>query len=529
MRGCGDALIGGSDSRCETHGQWFSIISPPPTAKLESSDTMSTSGALAGAYRPLGWTGLATIPIAIALGVVVALGGAFAEVFAVLVVLAVNCAVAWRWPFTNVAVYWLLAAGLLGESFVGIILARVGPYPVTVNDGAVALLLCAVVVTAVRTRNLGTPRALSWVSIGVGIVALWTALAAGIGLANGFGSYSVLIDVRTISYLVVGYLAGRTLLDASRHPVLLVALLLASGVTFVVIQIAQSTASLGSFSAVGMAFENTRDISVPFFMGKYGILAALVMGTSSHRIMKWSSRVLAVGGLVAMGASLVRTGWVTTAAGMGVLFVLGGRRLQLVIGGIVAAVILVAGALVAVAPESSTVLHAVASRAQDALSPTGGPSDTVTIRLNESRAALSALHDPVQWAVGAGLGLSVQDAIHPYQHNSYVWFVSHEGIVGLTLFLATLCFAPVLIGVRALLSHRVGLQSSLLLVLIAAHVANLISGYVSGHLTLFLSVVIFGMTLAWIEQLAENHRALPKIQLLRKQEPKKSSVALVAR
>src|SRR5207244_1360294 len=78
----------------------------------------------------------------------------------------------------------------------------------------------------------------------------------------------------------------------------------------------------------------------------------------------------------------------------------------------------------------------VAQAAQGRLDTLGAPSsnDTLASRFEESRVALANLNDPPDWVFGVGLGLSVADGLHPNQHNSFVWALSKQGILGLLLF-----------------------------------------------------------------------------------------------
>jgi hypothetical protein len=415
----------------------------------------------------------------------------------VLVVVTITLSIRWSW--LPVLLYWLIYS-LFSDLRLQFQVV-VGTLPITVPDIAVAVIAAMSAFAYFRQSRAQVSR-VSAVGIGVASILALSAFSAIVGLAHGYAWYSVAIDLRAIVYLGVGYLAALYLLDARRDSQILKAILWLSVVGFAV---EQTLVSFGAFRALerGASFAAYRDISVSFFAGKYGILFALVVFANQRFRTGLPAGVVAGIGVLATVASLIRTAWVGLAAAF--LFAAvasgwtrGARQIALVV------VILVFGAGVAtLSPSASTVWSAAVERGLAAVDPNSLPQqvDTVAGRNFASQMAIAHLTGPLDWLFGVGLGLAVADPLHPYLENSYVWYLSKMGLLGLALLSAAVVALPVLLAMRALPLAR-GEMKTLLLVLTAAHVGNAVSGYASGHLTNWEYAPLVGMTIAWIVQLA---------------------------
>src|SRR5207237_1845004 len=75
--------------------------------------------------------------------------------------------------------------------------------------------------------------------------------------------------------------------------------------------------------------------------------------------------------------------------------------------------------------------------------PASSIDNTTQSRLWESKIAVAQLVTPVDWVIGVGLGLpSAADGVHTFQHDSYVWLLSKEGLLGLALGRGTRILLP---------------------------------------------------------------------------------------
>jgi hypothetical protein len=404
-----------------------------------------------------------------------------------------------RFPWIPVILYWLLYSFF--SDLRGLWQFSLGPVPLTIPDFAVGAMALTV-----STRYLIDPSRLrsrlTATSLGLlGLVFLCLASVL-VGLGHQYPLYSIAIDLRAIAYLVVGYLAAQTLLQAVRDRRLLTAVMWMSLVGFLTEQAAVSITGLRNVAIQGGSLETYRDIGVSFFAGKYGIFMAVAATATRGLTRSPVQGALALAGLAATAASLIRTAWIDVLAGIAFLLVATGiRASSRLLAYAVAGVTVIAFAGYAI-PQTSPIVEAVINRAGVAIYPSSFNSvDTVAARFEESRVALSHLETPEDWLIGAGLGLSVQDALHPYQHNSYVWYLSKLGIIGLVTFCVVVVVLPLAVAVTALPKVS-GEQRVLLLALTAAHTANAISGYASGHLTNWEYAPLVGMTMAWILQLA---------------------------
>lgn len=453
--------------------------------------------------RPLVWIGSVGLGLVVGLLTPLAIASEHGQAtllwLAASVALVGGIALTFRWPWLPVVLYWFV------YSFVSDLRLlwqfTVGPVPVTGPDLVVAAIAIAAGVQSLRQRSFGGNESrVVWLGL-LGLLCLCLASIV-IGLSRNYPWYSIVIDLRDICYLLVGYLAAQTVLHARRDRRVLSAVLWMSVVGFVVEQTAVSFTGFGNIALQGGSLASYRDIGVSFFTGKYGTLLAIVVIATAGVRASLGAVTLAIAGFAATATSLVRTAWLDLAAGIAFLLVAMGLRA----GGRLMALLVIAVAAFTVAvnaiPQTNVIVTAVIERSISALDPNSSSAvDTLSIRFDESRAALSHLQSPLDWVVGAGIGLSVQDSLHPYQHNSYVWYLSKMGVIGLVAMCAVLVLLPLAIAVKGL---RVvaGRRRTLLLTLTAAHVANVVSGFASGHLTNWEYAPIVGMTIGWLVQLA---------------------------
>ncbi len=404
-----------------------------------------------------------------------------------------------RWPFTPLLLYWCL------YSFVSVFQLStwrvlVAGVPVTVPDAVMLLMAVAVGIAWLWRGRASFVAAPSQLSIGMVIVLGYGLLSAGVGAIHGFSAYAIGIDLRALTYLVVGFAAARLTLSADRHESLLVGLFLVGLTGMVIEQVVVTLQEFARLPGLSVSIAALRDIGAPFYLGKYGLFLLLLLPLRSARdgLATVISTLVALAALV---ATFIRTAWLEVAVGIVIIAVLGGWRTTQRILVVLAFGVIVASVSLGFLPQVTVVAQAAQGRLGD-LSWTSFFSDnTVAARLDESRAALANLRDPQDWIFGVGLGLSVTDGLHPNEHNSFVWALSKQGLLGLGLFSVVIVAIPLVLALRALPS-TVGLRRALLLSLLAAHVANAVGGYASGNLTFSAYTPLLGMSLAWIADLA---------------------------
>ncbi len=474
-----------------------------------------------------------------------------------------------RWAAAPAVAYWLIVS-FVSLTALAAVRLRIAGIPISLLDLTALVMLLALI----RVGRSTAPNVLrSWTLTGawrspgfaLNVFCAFSLIPVLVGLAHHSALYSVLIDLRTIAYLAIGYWAGRLLLDIVRYGRPVLGLLAATALGFAFAQAIDIVRELGIVARTGINLIDRRDLGVPFFTGKYGIFVG-VLGIRQQGLRKTGVPALLVAaGFMATVLTLIRTAWLTTTVGIIVLLIFWGwrtaGRVTLIASGslvlLLAAVLVtpvahpIFGALTnqhvtianptrtaapslqsSPAPSStgasaspgiqgpaasaSPGIQGPAASASPAIQgPTaaGGsvsvaPSptprslgtDTVQFRLAEAGAALSHLKHPLDWILGVGFGLNVDDPIHPYQHNSFVWVLSQEGLVGLVLFTWGVVLTPLIMAVGAL--RRAPANRDLLVVLIAVQVANIVSGAASGHLTSWPFAPIVGMTIAWMESLS---------------------------
>jgi len=344
----------------------------------------------------------------------------------------------------------------------------------------------------------------------VGILC-YSVVSFGIGLANGFPIYSVLIDLRTVSYLVIGYFAAFSFGAGIRQVRLIRNLLWLSLVGFLVQQYAVTSSGVAVIDSSGGRLQDYRDIGVPFFLGKYGLFVSFVTVINKRGGISVVAAAGFVLGVIAMMATFIRTAWIATIAGILTLALINARRLHRMALLLVTCVT-VASILISALPQAAQVIDAAQSRLAETFAPRSALADTVGSRIEESERALANLRSPVDWVIGRGFGLSVADPDHPYQHNSFAWLLSKQGVVGLVLFVVVVLLLPTVIGLRRLFDRSTPLSlssvRSMILVLVAATIANAVSGYASGHLTFWPYSPLIGLTIGWLEVSVSHHLLL---------------------
>src|SRR6202521_565363 len=364
-----------------------------------------------------------------------------------------------------VVIYWLLYS-FFGDLQLASVRKFIGAVPIALPDLLVGLMLAGVIV---RLTYPATIRRLAEQPLLTGTMAAlcgYSVLSAGTGYLHGHGWYAILIDLRVVAYLAIGYLAGVVLVPGRSNATLILGLSWMALAGLVLYQGMLSMAAVRSGSAQHVVALEA--IQAPLYLGKYGLFcAALGLGARLWRIPITSGAALAVG-LSAAAASFVRTAWLTIAIGLASLLVFVGwtlgRRL-LVVAVIGAVIVLIAGRVV---PDVALIEKALQIRVSEIFVPPASSADSLATRFDESRRALAALRTPIDWTVGVGLGLGVVDERHPFLHNSFVWALANEGLIGLALFGFVVGVLPLAIGIRGL-ARVYGRHRLALLVLIAAH------------------------------------------------------------
>jgi hypothetical protein len=445
---------------------------------------------------------VALISVVAALGVAISMVPPEREIAAVgglALLAAVGLTIRFRW--FPVVTCWIVIACVSSFKLTG---ARIviGGVPVGVVD-VLALLLGLGWMCRVWQNNLHRQ------TIHNGIPPVWVALAVyavlglGVGYVHGYGWYFVMIDVRTVLYLCVGYWAAMHLTDAKRDSGMIAALLWVTLAGFIFAQATAWTTGLQQFESTGGSLEDYRDIGSPIFVGKYGLFLAAVLVMERRFVYSWWAAGLLIVGVVAVAASFVRSGWVSVAIGFVLLLlVIRGKGVPR-LAGVIAAIGVIATLLIMTVPPSSEFFQALQHRLQDVLAPPSDYHDTVGSRFQESQAALSSLKSVTDWIFGVGLGYVVPGNTNPFQHNSVVWLLSKQGFLGLALFVIVVVLIPVS-RLRTGLEVLSGQRRQLLLVLVAAQMANLASGYASGNLTYWPYMALIGIAMAWIDQLAAS-------------------------
>lgn len=406
-----------------------------------------------------------------------------------------------RMPWLPAAAYWIIYSFASDARLW--YAPRLGAFPITIPDVVVGYIFLAnIISTRSRDSSLTPP---SPIAVLLLIFAADSAFAAAIGTLRGQLAYSILIDLRFVVYLVVGYWAGRRILSPVQRPRLVEGLMwmTLAGFTFETVLILAGGLQIAPQG--GQSLINQRDIGVSYFAGKYGVFFAIVVALTSTSVRAYIARTASVIGIVATAATFVRTAWVATAAGLGVIAWVCGRTAVRGAAAIAVIFVLVLG-LAEVAPAASPLFDSVIYRFEETFQPSSPAFDTVAIRTAESNAALAKLESPQDWLVGNGLGLVVnEDAVHPYLHNSFVGILAKQGIIGLIIFSLALIAIPFAYGLRAL--RRVsGKSRNLLIVAMAAIAANGVSGYASGNMTSWELAPLIGMTVAWIDDLSRSVR-----------------------
>lgn len=408
-------------------------------------------------------------------------------------------ALTFRWPFTPLLLYWCLYSfvSVFQLSTWRVLLAGV---PVTVPDGVMLVMAVAVGIAWLRRGRANFVAAPSQLSIGMALLLGYGLLSAGLGAIHGFSGYSIGIDLRALTYLVIGFAAARLTLRAAGHESLLAVLFLVGLVGLVIEQTVVTLQEFARLPGLSVSIAALRDIGAPFYLGKYGIFLLLLMPLRNARDGA-AMVVSTLAGLAALVATFIRTAWLEVAVGIVMVAMLGGWRAARRILVVLAFGLIVASVSLGLVPQVSVLAQAAQGRL-DAFSQSSAYNvDTVALRLEESRTALANLRDPQDWVIGVGLGLSVADGLHPNQHNSFVWALSKQGILGLALFSVVIVLIPLVIGLRAL-PFTSGLRRALLLSLLAAHIANTVGGYASGTITFSAYTPLLGMSLAWIADIA---------------------------
>jgi hypothetical protein len=442
-----------------------------------------------------------SIPIALA-----TLSGDYSRAIVLIAAIGMGglLALTFRWPFMPLLLYWGL------YSFVSVfqlatwrvLLAGV---PVTVPDGVMLLMAVAVGIAWLRRNRVTFVAASSPLSIGIAVLLGYGLLSAGLGAIHGFSSYAIGIDLRALSYLVIGFAAARLTLPADEHESLL-AVLFVVGLAGLVFE--QSLVTLQEFArlpGLSVSIAALRDIGAPFYLGKYGVFLLLLVPLKTAR-QGLAMVLFTLAGLAALAATFIRTAWLEVAVGVVTVAMLGGWRVARRILVIAALGLVATSVSLGLLPQAAVLAEAAQGRLDLLSQSTPYNLDTVASRFEESRIALSNLRNPQDWVFGVGLGLSVADGLHPNQHNSFVWALSKQGVLGLLLFVGVIVVIPLVIGLRAVKS-TVGLRRALLVTLLAAHIANIAGGFASGTITFSAYTPLLGMSLGWIADIAVRVRS----------------------
>jgi hypothetical protein len=442
-----------------------------------------------------------SIPIALA-----TLSGDYSRAIVLIAAIGIGAlmTITFRWPFMPLLMYWGLYSffSVFQLSTWRVLLAGV---PVTVPDGVMLVMAVAVGIAWLRRGRANFVAAPSQLSIGMALLLGYGLLSAGLGAIHGFSGYAIGIDLRALTYLVIGFAAARLTLRAAGHESLLAVLFLVGLVGLVIEQTVVTLQEFARLPGLSVSIAALRDIGAPFYLGKYGIFLLLLMPLRNARDGA-AMVVSTLAGLAALVATFIRTAWLEVAVGIVMVAMLGGWRAARRILVVLAFGLIVASVSLGLVPQVSVLAQAAQGRL-DAFSQSSAYNvDTVALRLEESRTALANLRDPQDWIIGVGLGLSVADGLHPNQHNSFVWALSKQGVLGLLLFVGVIVVIPLVIGLRAVKS-TVGLRRALLVTLLAAHIANIAGGFASGTITFSAYTPLLGMSLGWIADIAVRVRS----------------------
>jgi hypothetical protein len=340
-------------------------------------------------------------------------------------------------------------------------------------------------------------------TLGILIILAWSTIAALLGLLHHRSLYAIAIDYRVMVYLGIGYVAARLLFRAQEDGRVIRAILLIGLIGFVTQQVLVSAHAFSIRNAVQTGqVDAYRDITVPFFIGSYGILLCVAYVQSGRGRVRLASVLGLAAGLAALFATFIRSAWLATGAGLVVLAALSGRRAVARLGIACLALglaIVVAADLV---PVVRVVVQTAERRAIEAVLPSSGPYfvNTLDTRLQESRIALGHLRNPIDWATGAGLGLIVS-LNNPFQHDSVIWLVSKEGLIGAGIFILVIIVLPLRSGLRTLWFGPDSSERLLLTVLMASLITGAVGSLATGGFTYAPWMPVVGFTIAWIEQL----------------------------
>lgn len=436
--------------------------------------------------------------LALLLGAVTAIAGSQnvgAVVGGGLLLVSLFLSIRFRW-FSILALWLVLAtvSALSLQDDSNHFFSVVGPL-----DALASLLFAATMVRAVRSDTAVVPslaRSPGWI-----ILVGYTSLTFAIGYARGYQLHDILVDARVVLYLVVGYVAARVLSDAARDYRIILLIFWLTLVGFILSQVALSDSVVRNFESAGGSLASYRDIGSTFFAGKYGLILAAATVIDRRGPLRWFALALFLVGLIAVVTSLLRTDWAAAAVGILALAILVPQRGKLKLLAASATAVPAFVMAVLFVPAASLLLGAAQSRLDFLVRGAPVYADTVSIRINETQAALNGLASPVDWIFGAGLGYIFPGGTYPFQHNSVAWLVTTLGLTGTVIFLTVTVFAPLL---RAFPIQRAlkDPQRQVLIVCVAALLATVAAGLLSGHLTRWAYMPVTGMTVAWIEQLA---------------------------
>jgi hypothetical protein len=458
-------------------------------------------------HRPRGvWTFILVLGASVIVGIsiptaVATLSGGYgsATVLVAGIGIAALLALTIRWPFLPLVLYWGLYSlfSVFQLSTWRVVLIGL---PITVPDGIVLLMLVAVGIRWIQRSRFGVVAPQSRLAIGMILLLGYGLLSAGLGAVHGFSGYAIGIDLRALAYVVIGFAAARLTLPVAKYERALVVLFLVGLAGLVVEQTAVTLQQFARLPGLSVSIAALRDIGAPYYLGKYGVFLLLLMSLGSVR-ERVALVATTLAGLAAMAATFIRTAWLEAAVGIVVVVMLGGwraARRTLVVAAFGLIAVTVSLGLI---PQVGVLTLAAQGRLDQLSLGTLDNVDTVASRFVESRVALANLRAPQDWVFGVGLGLSVADSLHPNQHNSFVWALSKQGILGLLLFSGVIVIMPLVIGLRAM-KHTMGVRWALLIALLAAHIANAVGGYASGNLTFSAYTPLLGMSLAWIAEIA---------------------------
>lgn len=336
-------------------------------------------------------------------------------------------------PFGGPYIYWLAYAFF--STLWPLVHPSVGDIPVGVSDLGVGLIVIGAVPSVlrdVRTRPLG-----GGLTAGFAAVVLGAALWGLLGLVHGYGAYNVVIDIRVLLYLAIGYLVGRVTWDACPNirPIEILFVLTLVGFAC---EEATTLLRLTNLSSDSVAvIEQNRDIGISYFTGTYGLLFCLAWFVEATGRRWLASGVAAALGFAMVVVTLARTAWISVAAAVVVQTLLGRRSGR---GWVRLAIAYPLIGLAGLAIFTSDMFQGASGAIADRFLALNGADlsgvNTVQLRLDEATAAFAQLRSPIDWLIGVGLGLPNATANHPFFHNSSIWLIAKEGILGTALFLA---------------------------------------------------------------------------------------------